>query len=157
MKGKSSVLLALLMLSLSVVSGIIFLRYRDVNNQNRVLREALREVTDEIQRIKDEGPVEGSPLGAPQPDWVRLKKEGRPDPRYWLVEDLLVREDLIPWEGIHGGAMKIYDPSLVWFAGPKWCIAWAEDGHIGGFMLLRFEEGDDGKPRWRLLDSALAD
>jgi len=157
MKGKSSVLLASLLLSLSVVSGIVFLRYRDVNNQNRMLRVALREATDEIQRMKGEGPIEGSPLGVPQPDWARLKKEGRPDPRCWLVKDLLAREDLIPWEGIHGGTMKIYDPSLVWFTGPKWCVAWAEDGHIGGFMLLRFEEGDDEKPRWRLLDSTLAD
>ncbi|HOG14036.1 MAG TPA: hypothetical protein PLY39_02655 [Synergistales bacterium] len=157
MKGKGSVLLALLMLSLLAVSGFIFHRNLGLNEQNRVLREALRKATEEIQRAKEEGPGEGFAGGIPQPDWERLKKEGRTDPRGRLVEDLLARDDLIPWEGIHGGTMKIYDPSLVWFAGPRWCVAWAEDGHIGGFMLLRFEEDDDGNPQWRLLDSALAD
>ncbi|HON33604.1 MAG: hypothetical protein WBJ42_02825 [Thermovirgaceae bacterium] len=157
MKGKGSVLLALLMLSLLAVSGFIFHRNLGLNEQNRVLREALREATEEIQKVKERGPDEGFTGGIPQPDWERLKKEGRTDPRGRFVEDLLARGDLVPWEGIHGGTMKIYDPSLVWFAGPRWCVAWAEDGHIGGFMLLRFEEDDDGNPQWRLLDSALAD
>jgi len=157
MKGKGSVLLALLMLSLLAVSGFIFHRNLGLSEQNRVLREALQKATEEIQRVKEKGPVMGFTGGIPQPDWEGLKKEGRTDPRGRLVEDLLARDDLIPWEGIHGGTMKIYDPSLVWFAGPRWCVAWAEDGHIGGFMLLRFEEDDDGNPQWRLLDSALAD
>ncbi|HOC82171.1 MAG: hypothetical protein BWY01_01758 [Synergistetes bacterium ADurb.Bin155] len=157
MKGKGYVLLALLMLSLLAVSGFIFHRNLGLSEQNRVLRETLQKATEEIQRVKEKGPVKGFTGDIPQPDWEGLKKEGRTDPRGRLVEDLLARDDLIPWEGIHGGTMKIYDPSLVWFAGPRWCVAWAEDGHIGGFMLLRFDEDDDGNLEWRLLDSALAD
>ena len=157
MKGKGSVFFTLLMLSLLAVSGFIFRRNLDLDEQNRVLREALRKATEEIQRVKERGPDEGFTGGIPQPDWQRLKREGRTDPRVRLIKDLLARDDLIPWKGIHGGVMKIYDPSLVWFAGPRWCIAWAEDGHIGGFLLLSFEEGDDGSPKWRLLDSALSD
>lgn len=156
MKEKVSVLLAVLMILLMGVSGVIFMRYLEVNEQNRALREELLQAAEEIHRIREERPFGSPPVGFPQPDWDDLRKREIPDPRSWLVENLVSREDLIPWEGIHGGTMKIYDPSLVWFVGPRWCIAWVEDGHIGGFMLLRFQE-DDGKPQWLLLDSDLSD
>ena len=156
MKEKVPVLLALLMILLMGVSGVIFMRYLEVSEQNRVLREELLQATGEIHRIREEMPSESLPEGFPQPDWDDLRKRKIPDPRSWLVESLVSRRDLIPWEGIHGGTMKIYGPSGVWFIGPRWCIAWVEDGHMGGYMLLRFQE-DDGKPQWQLLDSELSD
>ena len=156
MKEKVPVLLALLMILLMGVSGVIFMRYLEVSEQNRVLREELLQATGEIHRIREEMHSESLPEGFPQPDWDDLRKRKIPDPRSWLVESLVSRRDLIPWEGIHGGTMKIYDPSGVWFIGPRWCIAWVEDGHMGGYMLLRFQE-DDGKPQWQLLDSELSD
>ncbi len=156
MKEKVPVLIAALMIMLMGVSAVIFMRYLEVNGQNRLFREELRQAAEEIQKIREESPSGSLPDGFPQPDWDDLGKTGISDPRSWLVESLVSRRDLIPWAGIHGGTMKIYDPSLVWFVGPSWCIAWVEDGHIGGFMLLRFEK-DDGKPQWRLLDSELSD
>ena len=156
MKEKVPVLLALLMILLMGVSGVIFMRYLEVSEQNRVLREELLQATGEIHRIREEMPSESLPEGFPQPDWDDLRKRKIPDPRSWLVESLVSRRDLIPWEGIHGGTMKIYDPSGVWFIGPRWCIAWVEDGHMGGNKLLRFQE-HDGKPQCQILETELTD
>jgi hypothetical protein len=48
--------------------------------------------------------------------------------------------------------MGIYDQNLVWFIGPSWCLAYIEDGHIGGYILLRYEITPRGI-EWQLLDS----
>jgi cytochrome b subunit of formate dehydrogenase len=45
MKEKVPVLLALLMILLMGVSGVIFMRYLEVSEQNRVLREELLQAT----------------------------------------------------------------------------------------------------------------
>ena len=68
MKGKGYVLLALLMLSLLAVSGFIFHRNLGLSEQNRVLRETLQKATEEIQRVKEKGPVKGFTGDIPQPD-----------------------------------------------------------------------------------------
>ncbi len=156
MKEKWILFLALIVLLLSAASGVIFWRYTRVLEQNALMNEKLDLALKELDRARSAGKavLETDPL--PVPDWEKMKSGSLPDPRSHTLESLLVREDLIPWKGIHGGTMKIYDPSLVWFIGPRWCLAWVEDGHIGGYMLLRFDPGTE-KPQWRLLDSELAD
>lgn len=65
MKEKVPVLLALLMILLMGVSGVIFMRYLEVSEQNRVLREELLQATGEIHRIREEMPSESLPEGFP--------------------------------------------------------------------------------------------
>ncbi len=156
MKEKWLFLIALIVLLLSAASGVIFLRYSRVLEQNALLNEKLDLALKELDSARSRDKVSPELDRLPVPDWEKMRTRARPDPRSLVLESLLAREDLIPWEGIHGGTMKIYDPSMVWFIGPRWCIAWVEDGHIGGYMLLRFDT-DTGQIQWRLLDSEFAD
>lgn len=156
MKGKWAVALVMIVLLLSVASGVVFWRYSRVLEQNAMLIEELGLAREELDRAtSSKHPDPGLDL-LPVPDWEKMKTKARPDPHSLVLESLLAREDLIPWEGIHGGTMKIYDPSLVWFIGPRWCIAWVEDGHIGGYILLRYDPATE-KTQWSLLDSEFAD
>lgn len=156
MKGSGAVFLVIVILFLSVASGLIFARYIGAVRQNEQLSEKLSLALDELGKIRAQihSVSGGEPF--PQPNWKRLSTKTRPEPRSWLTENLLSRQDLIPWKGVHGGTMKIFDPSLVWFIGPTWCIAWVEDGHIGGYILLKFDAGAEDA-QWRLLDSAISD
>ena len=143
-------------LLLSAVSGLIFWRYEGVIRENDLLRKKIALVSEELERTRALIPVEQDDEPMPHPEWKKLTNNKITDPRAWLKESLLSRQDLIPWDGIHGGTMKIYDPSMVWFVGPRWCIAWVEDGHIGGYILLRFDPETE-EPQWKLLDSKIAD
>ncbi|HDQ92692.1 MAG TPA: hypothetical protein ENN89_01070 [Synergistetes bacterium] len=154
MKDRSTLLAVVLILLLSSTSGAVFWKYTKVVEHNSRLSEELRAVRSELEKTRAtaKGPAERFPV--PEPDWEKMKNSQRPDPKTWLTENILSRDDLIPWEGVLGGTMKIYDPSSVWFIGPNWCLAWAEDGHIGGYMLLRFETGTS-EPSWRLIDTEM--
>ncbi|MDO9508550.1 MAG: hypothetical protein Q7I97_04290 [Thermovirgaceae bacterium] len=156
MKGKGALLLVIVVLLLSTASGVIFWRYARMVKENTQLQEKLALTFEELEKARARISADMDDEPIPRPDWERLKTKARPDPRAWISASLLSRDDIIPWEGIHGGTMRIYDPSLVWFVGPSWCIVWAEDGHIGGYMLLRFDPGAE-EPNWRLLDSEMAD
>ncbi|GAB6280807.1 MAG: hypothetical protein STSR0007_09110 [Thermovirga sp.] len=156
MKTKPIFLLVGVVLLLSAVSGLIFWRYTGMIRENGLLREKLALASEELEKTRAliHTVQDGEPL--PRPEWEKLRSSARPDPRSWLTESILSRQDLIPWKGIHGGTMRIYDPSMVWFVGPRWCIAWVEDGHIGGYILLRFDPENE-KPQWHLLDSEIGD
>nr|WP_286973964.1 hypothetical protein [Acetomicrobium sp. UBA5826] len=69
-----------------------------------------------------------------------------------VIDELAKRKDLFPWQGVLGGTFGLYDKSQVWFVGPKWCLAYVEDGHIGGYILLRYHITPKGI-EWQLLDS----
>ncbi|KUK42181.1 hypothetical protein [Thermovirga lienii] len=91
-----------------------------------------------------------------QPDWARYEMLGLADPETNLKKDLMKRKDLIPWKGVMGGNMAIYNEDLIWFMAPNWCLAYFEDGHIGGYMLLKFKV-QNGKISWNLIDAKLID
>ena len=55
-----------------------------------------------------------------------------------VIDELAKRKELFPWQGVLGGTFGLYD-KRVWFVGPKWCLAYIEDGHIGGYILLRYQ------------------
>jgi hypothetical protein len=88
----------------------------------------------------------------PGPDWDQRISESVTNPREHVLEDLLSRRDLLPWEGVLGGTMKIHRKQDVWFLGPSWCMAYVEDGHIGGYMLLSYKIRKSGIA-WNLLDA----
>lgn len=156
MDKKIIFLVAGVVLLLSAVSGLIFWRYEGMISENDLLRKKIALVSEELERTRALIPVEQDIEPMPRPEWESLTNKKVTDPREWLKASLISRQDLIPWEGIYGGTMKIYDPSMVWFVGPRWCIAWVEDGHIGGYILLRFDPGTE-EPKWHLLDSEIAD
>ncbi|MBZ9571788.1 hypothetical protein KJA15_00380 [Patescibacteria group bacterium] len=84
-----------------------------------------------------------------------LKKKGLIDPVNDLKSDLMQHSELIPYEGILGGTMGFYSKDNIWILTKKWVLAWFEDGHIGGYMLLEYTVSDGGEITWKVIDSYL--
>ena len=65
------------------------------------------------------------------------------------------KPELIPFDGVAGGAMGFHDPSDIRVLGRRWVVAGFDDGHNAGRMLLRYEVGSDGSIRWHVVDAYL--
>lgn len=76
-----------------------------------------------------------------------------------IIQSLQRRESfsLIPFEGILGGTPGFYSKKLILEldARENTILAFWEDGHIGGYVLLKYSRGEDGLS-WHVIDSYLA-
>ncbi|PTX10706.1 hypothetical protein C8N40_11647 [Pontibacter mucosus] len=86
-----------------------------------------------------------------QSDIQRLKRKGLKNPETDLMNDLNRKQgQLIPTEGVLGGTMAIRDTRIL---NDRYAMAYYEDGHIGGYMLLKYEV-NNGKISWKVVDSS---
>ncbi|TPE43486.1 hypothetical protein [Pontibacter mangrovi] len=86
-----------------------------------------------------------------QSDVQRLRRKGLQNPETDLMNDLSRKqEELLPTKGVLGGTMTIRDSRIL---SDHYAMAYYEDGHIGGYMLLKYEV-KDGKVTWKVLDSS---
>ena len=140
------------LLFLSCTLFFISLHYhkkiRQKDNIILALKEEHRNLAQSIQILKSKIPD--------QPNWEVYERYGITNPEQVLKKDLMKRKDLIPWKGIMGGQMAIYNENLIWFMAPNWCLAYVEDGHIGGYMLLEFRIQKE-RISWKLLEAQLID
>ncbi|MDF2892355.1 MAG: hypothetical protein K0R80_2722 [Clostridia bacterium] len=86
---------------------------------------------------------------------AQLKQKGLKDPVKDLTEDLMKRNDLIPYKGVLGGTMGFYFEDHIHIISSEWAAAYFEDGHQNGIMLLKYNIQKDGKIRWYVIDSLL--
>lgn len=86
----------------------------------------------------------------PEVDMKRLRAQGLKDPANDLINDLVKHPDLIPLQPVLGGKMR-FSPGNLWVITEDWVIAFAEDGHRGARLLLRFSV-QDGVITWSLVD-----
>ncbi len=52
--------------------------------------------------------------------------------------------------------MNFYSESQIWILTEKWVLAYFEDGHNGGYLLLEYEVTKDGKIKWKTVASYIA-
>jgi len=84
-------------------------------------------------------------------DIQRLQRKGLKNPETDLLNDLNRKQgELIPTEGVLGGTMAIRDARIL---NDRYALAYYEDGHIAGNMILRYEVSN-GKISWKVLDSS---
>lgn len=88
-------------------------------------------------------------------DIERFKKKGLKQPQKDIIADLRKHNELIPYEGVRGGRMGFYFEDNIWVLTKKWVLAYFEDGHIDGYMLLEYQVSDDGKISWKVIKSYL--
>lgn len=82
-------------------------------------------------------------------DIARLKAKGLRNPETDLMNDMHRKQSqLIPSEGSMGGRMAIRDSRIL---NDRHAIAYYEDGHNGGYMVLRYDV-NNGNISWRVLD-----
>ncbi|MCL2548237.1 MAG: hypothetical protein FWE76_03630 [Symbiobacteriaceae bacterium] len=71
-----------------------------------------------------------------------------------IIADLRMHPDLIPFAGVLGGTFGFYFPDMIYvvFSRPYLghVLAYVDDGHISGMVLLDFILDDNGEIAWRL-------
>jgi hypothetical protein len=84
-------------------------------------------------------------------DIQKLRKKGLRNPEVDLMNDLNRKGgQLIPKDGVMGGTMAIRDSRIL---NDRYAMAYYEDGHIGGYMILKYEV-NNGTITWRVVDSS---
>jgi len=71
-----------------------------------------------------------------------------------IAADLVKHPELIPFPAVLGGTMGFYDPEQIYVLTNQWVVAGFEDGHIGGYLLLRYDQKED-QIIWKVLDGYL--
>lgn len=81
----------------------------------------------------------------------QLQKQGLKSPEAELKSDLLANQkQVLPLQGSMGGTMAIRDIRIL---NARYALAYFEDGHNGGQMVLRYEVKPGGQVSWTVLDS----
>ena len=83
-------------------------------------------------------------------DISRLKAEGLKEPASEILYDLTNHNDLIPVEPSLGGKMLFF-PTESHFVGPDRVLAYFEDGHTAGRLLMTFTV-EQGEIHWKVLE-----
>lgn len=79
-----------------------------------------------------------------------LKKKGLKSPEVELMNDLLQKQkSILTIKGSVGGTMTIRDVRIL---NDRYALAYFEDGHSGGYLLLRYAVAN-GTVTWTKLDS----
>lgn len=83
-------------------------------------------------------------------DLDRLEKKGLENPEIMLKNDLMKKQtNLLPAKGSVGGTMSIKDIRIL---NDTYAMAYYEDGHNGGNMLLKYTV-TNGAISWKVLDA----
>lgn len=84
----------------------------------------------------------------------QLRKLGLENPLSDLKNDLMQKSDLIKFDGVLGGTMRILSHDSIALLHGGWAYAVFEDGHISGGMLLEYNV-KQGVIEWKLLQTKL--
>ncbi|HAC16544.1 MAG TPA: hypothetical protein DCE78_11460 [Bacteroidetes bacterium] len=83
-----------------------------------------------------------------------LKNRGLDDPIRQIKQDLMEKSELISFDGILGGTMRIYQEEQIILLPGFYAMAVFEDGHIQGGMLLEYEV-NMGEIKWTVIKTKL--
>jgi len=134
----------------------------EINNRElvRQLEQTNKEFTQRIENLKNMIDLRenkpANPIELHSWDIERMRRKGLKDPVKDIISDLTQHRELIPYKGILGGTMNFYSESKIWILTNRWVLAYFEDGHIGGYLLLEYEVTSDGGIKWKTLASYIA-
>ncbi len=86
-------------------------------------------------------------------DIEKIKKKGLLNPVQDIISNLVKHRELIPYKGVLGGTMGFYSRKNIWLLTNKWALAYFEDGHIGGYLLLEYNISNNGDIKWKRISS----
>ncbi|MBN2589973.1 MAG: hypothetical protein JXA96_08920 [Sedimentisphaerales bacterium] len=150
-------------LFVSVLFNVKFM----LSRQNDIVAEEISimdKELDEIQEIEEPQVVPnidtesgmGHMIGLPDHEIYRLTQLGFENPQEELIADLKKNaSQIIPFDGVLGGTMGFYWSEEIYFFNNRWVVAYFEDGHIGGYILLKYNVNDSGEITWSVLQSEL--
>lgn len=144
----------------SIALSVLFISCNDelkhAREENNKLRDSLVHVSSTLDSLikTDFMNISTSYWTESNPQFITLKRRGVHDASTYIANDLTKRSDLIPFKPVLGGTMMF---SRVLLLGANWAVASFEDGHIGGYLLLRYQVQSDNTIRWQVLDKHLSD
>jgi len=151
--SRARILQLLVLAAFILLSGyLVVLRQRAVALGSRAA--ALESSLDSLSRIC--APTPQPPLpGVSEYDMRQLRNRGAQDLRAQLFFDLRRRTDLIPYEGVLGGTMHFPSPDYFWILAHPWALAYFEDGHRAGYLLLEYRFVSPEEITWKVMGSQL--
>ena len=94
--------------------------------------------------------VNASTLGSISAGEVaHLQRSGLTNPEIDLRTDLISKQNILLPKGSLGGTMAIREVKVLT---DRYVLAYFEDGHNGGYILLRFSVEPDKRIAWKVLD-----
>ena len=69
-----------------------------------------------------------------------------------IKDDLINRAAVLDIKGVKGGKISFNDRERINILNDKWVMAYFDDGHIDGSVLLEYKIEIDGKISWRVID-----
>jgi hypothetical protein len=85
----------------------------------------------------------------------KLVNRGLANPADDLRKDLTGRPDIINIPPVLGGKMAFYFYDGIHILNERRMLAYFEDGHVAGAILLKYDIGQDGRISWEVLDETL--
>jgi hypothetical protein len=83
----------------------------------------------------------------------QYRKRGLENPTEAIRSSLRNNPGQIPYEGTLGGTMRFPTTDRIWVLTNQWVLAYFEDGHQAGYLLLRYKVTEKGTIRWDVIDS----
>lgn len=154
-----------------ISSAFIFVLISHIKNKNEVLQLETenRALFEELERSRKDFKSKLKSLEAMTNktksanvielhswDIEEMKRRGLKEPVKDIISDLMQHRELIPYKGSLGGTMNFYSESQIWILTKKWVLAYFEDGHNGGYILLEYEVTNNGRIKWKALASYIA-
>jgi hypothetical protein len=129
---------------------------RRIQDRDTVIYKLQQQVKPTKSTNQNTGAVIASPsnLGRLSPsEESRLKSKGLKNPEADLKDNLLSnQQSVLTQKGTMGGNMAFRDIQIL---NERYALAYFEDGHNGGYMVLRYEVKPNGQVSWVVLDNYL--
>jgi len=148
----------LVMVAAIVLSTVLLLRNNRLENDLSQLRVDCQTLAAETADLRRQLVEEARQHALNRPGLLpweieRLQKKGLEDPVNDLVSDLQEHPELISHSGVLGGTMAFGFPEKIQVLTDRYVLAYFEDGHIAGWMLLEYQVARGGLITWRVIDS----
>ena len=72
-----------------------------------------------------------------------------------IKKDLIKNVQQLNIEGVNGGTIAFNNSDKINIINEKWVVAYFDDGHIDGNLLLEYKIESNGKIIWRVVDKYL--
>lgn len=143
-----------------ILAIVFFIRFIEINND---FSQAIKKYESKVEKLnkekdelterfrKKEKSFQGNKnfIALDEHHINEMKEKGLSNPAQDIISDLQKHRELIPYKGILGGKAGFYDKNTIWVLTNKWVLAYFEDGHFGGYLLLEFLVHHNGRITWK--------
>ncbi|MEA1960675.1 MAG: hypothetical protein U9N81_05210 [Bacillota bacterium] len=141
---------------LAIMTVVIWQYHNQINaltQENQILANEKTELASEIKDLRAEIRKRDD-LISTLPRLDNLRRNGFTGSPEDIALDLKTHNELIPYEGILGGTMRFFGSDHIFVLTDRWVLAYFEDGHIGGYLLLEYKI-ENGTISYTVIDSYL--